>query len=69
MEVASPVCKHMHDGQEFMVMDVIITFYIVQAFQVVCDGSPVVVLELAKDGTCSISRAVSFHLERWIINW
>lgn len=50
-------------------MDVVVPLNVIQALGVVCNRVPVIILELAKDCTSDIPRAVSFYLEEGIVNW
>ena len=67
MEIFSPVGKGTHDGEEFAIMNVVVSFDIAKGFRGEGNRAPFVILKLGEDGTSGIAGAICFNAERCVV--
>ena len=66
MEVMAPIRQRLHNGQELMIVDIIVALNLTESLGVKGDQMPTILLQLTEDDTSIVTHA-SFHMEGGII--
>lgn len=68
LEIVLPLLKHLHDGQELLIMDVIVLFDVREGLGEECNRLPGSVLELGQHHAL-VYAGVTLNSERGIVVW